>query len=329
MKISVIEVTESFNVSNITVWNRSDQTISWHTADTENAPVSCAAVDILLSTDSGQSFTEVLASQTANDGTQAIKVPNLTTSTARVKIACSDNIFFAINNADFIINVNDATPTKPVFTGQVTIATNEDIEIAVNDSMLTFENNQAVDSLQILDGENYTFNNLTIMPNANFYGNILVSMTATADDLVSDIFQVTININAVNDQPVAVDDEATVAQDSSGNTIDVLTNDSDIEDQTITLISASSSGSGSVQIVDNKISYTPETGFSGTEVISYTIEDSEQASASGELSITVTTTPPPPIVTPDNSSSGGSIYYLLIVLVLTLGRKTIKGQANA
>ncbi len=336
MKINVIAVPEGFSVNDISNWNSSAQTVTWFTAGTENAPVACSAVDILLSTDSGISFPQTLVSNTENDGSQHVVLENLASTRARIKIACSNNIFFAINNADFNINITDFVPKKPVFSSQSDIHTNEDVSLILNATMLSFENNQTIDSLQVTSGTNYSFDGLTIAPSANFNGSIMVNMTATTSDLVSDVFQVRVDIAAINDLPVAVADSAMVAQDSSDNEIDVVLNDSDIDSETITLKSFDYIGSGTLVIVDNKLSYTPAAGFSGSESISYIIEDSEQASASAELIITVTATPvtppvtPPPVVAPKSSSSGGgSVYYLLMVMLLTLSRALTKSARSS
>src|SRR6185295_4404483 len=54
----------------------STQTITWAVASTTASPVSCANVKISLSTDGGQTFPTVLAASTANDGTEALVIPN-------------------------------------------------------------------------------------------------------------------------------------------------------------------------------------------------------------------------------------------------------------
>ena len=336
MTINVVGNEQGFSVNEITNWNGSTQTVSWHTADSEKAPVSCAAVDIFLSTDSGISFSQTLANDVSNDGSHTISLPNLTTTTARVKIACSDNIFFAINNADFEISSTDAAPTKPVFTGQDSISINEDTDILLSAASLNFENSPTIDSLAVTAGENYSFDGLTVTPMLNFNGNIKVNMTATSSNLVSDPFQVSIDVTAVNDLPTAIADSVTVTQDSSNNEIDVLTNDSDIDGDTITIKTVITSGNGTATIVNNKVNYTPAAGFSGAETISYTIEDSAGGSANADVSITITAAPvtptpvTPPTVEPTSSSSGsGSMYYLLIVLLLALRRTIIKGSHNA
>lgn len=76
----------------------SSQTIAWNVANSTAAPVSCANVDILLSTDDGQTFPTTLLANTPNDGSQSVTLPNINTSTARIMVKASDNIFFDISN---------------------------------------------------------------------------------------------------------------------------------------------------------------------------------------------------------------------------------------
>ena len=72
-------------------------------ANTDAAPVNCSNVNILLSIDGGATFSVILASGTANDGTEDITVPSVNTDEARIKVESAGNIFFDINNADFSI----------------------------------------------------------------------------------------------------------------------------------------------------------------------------------------------------------------------------------
>lgn len=78
----------------------STQTISWNVANTNAAPVSAANVKISLSADGGATFPYVLAATTPNDGSEALALPNIATTTARIKIEAVDNIFFDISNAN-------------------------------------------------------------------------------------------------------------------------------------------------------------------------------------------------------------------------------------
>jgi len=86
------------------VWaGATTETVTWDVANTNNAPVSCTSVDILLSTDGGATYPTVLASGVPNDGSQAITVPNTATTTARVMVISSTGTFFDISNNNFTI----------------------------------------------------------------------------------------------------------------------------------------------------------------------------------------------------------------------------------
>lgn len=77
--------------------------VTWSVNNTTAAPVSCSLVNILLSTDGGQTFPTVLAASTPNDGSQSITVPAVASTTCRVKVEAVGNIFFDISNANFTI----------------------------------------------------------------------------------------------------------------------------------------------------------------------------------------------------------------------------------
>ena len=79
-------------------------TVIWNVANTTAAPVSCTNVDILLSTDGGQTFPTTLAAAVPNSGTAGLTVPDASTLAARVEVQCHDNIFFDISPADFVIS---------------------------------------------------------------------------------------------------------------------------------------------------------------------------------------------------------------------------------
>lgn len=91
----------------VTWAGNSQQNVTWNVAGTTAAPVSCPRVHIDLSTDGGFTYPIRLAAGVDNDGAQAIFVPNLATTSARMRVACADNIFFDISNANFTITAQD------------------------------------------------------------------------------------------------------------------------------------------------------------------------------------------------------------------------------
>lgn len=97
------------NTTGISWPGGSSQNVTWDVANTTAAPVSCANVNILLSTDGGQTFPTTLVSNTPNDGSQSVTLPNINSTTCRIKVESVGNIFFDINNANFAIAV--ATPS--------------------------------------------------------------------------------------------------------------------------------------------------------------------------------------------------------------------------
>jgi len=88
----------------------STQTVSWDVANTSSAPINCATVGVLLSVDGGNSFPFTLASGIPNSGAATISVPNMPTSSARVKVEAAGNIFFNISPSNFTITPNTTSP---------------------------------------------------------------------------------------------------------------------------------------------------------------------------------------------------------------------------
>ncbi len=83
----------------------SSQTVSWAVANTDIAPVNCSNVDIFLSVDGGYTYPITLLTNTPNDGSATVIIPNISTTSARIKVKASNNIFFDISNQNFTIQL--------------------------------------------------------------------------------------------------------------------------------------------------------------------------------------------------------------------------------
>lgn len=100
MKVQVINTGAAFRITNpfygVTLTPGASQAVAWDVAGTTVAPISCSKVDISVTQDEGVSWTMLAAGQ-PNNGAATVTLPADLTSSVRLKVACSDNIFFAIS----------------------------------------------------------------------------------------------------------------------------------------------------------------------------------------------------------------------------------------
>ena len=81
-----------------------NEIIRWEVANTHLAPINTSQVNILLSTDGGQSFPITLAENIPNNGKASIVVPgDIATNQARLKIEPVGNVYYAVNSTNFSI----------------------------------------------------------------------------------------------------------------------------------------------------------------------------------------------------------------------------------
>lgn len=116
MIVTVNATAGPFSVSSpntaVTYAGNSSQTITWNVAGTTANNVNCANVDILLSTDGGTSWSTILAS-TANDGAEAVIIPNTAGTTNRIMVKGTNHVFFDVSNANFTITNSAPDTTAP------------------------------------------------------------------------------------------------------------------------------------------------------------------------------------------------------------------------
>ena len=98
---------------------------------------------------------------------------------------------------------------------------------------------------------------------------------------------VTITVTGVNDAPDAVDDTAVTDEDTPV-TIPVLDNDSDPEDDPLTVVAADSPDGSVVINADGTVTFTPDENFNGETTITYTIEDPDGLQDTATVTVTVT-----------------------------------------
>ena len=98
------------NLAGVTWYSSSADTVKWDVNGTDQAPVSCDSVRILISYNSGSTYS-VLVPSTPNDGYQMIIVPTVSANitTCRIRIESRGNVFYDIGNNVFTITT-DAPP---------------------------------------------------------------------------------------------------------------------------------------------------------------------------------------------------------------------------
>ncbi|HCH5332391.1 TPA: tandem-95 repeat protein [Vibrio parahaemolyticus] len=164
------------------------------------------------------------------------------------------------------------------------------IKVLGND---TFEGKDKVVSLDAENGpKNGTVivNNdgtVTYTPDDNYVGKDTFTYIVTSGG-VSESTTVEVNVTPVNDAPVAKDDIATTQEDTAV-TIDVLSNDSDVDGDKLSIESASvPKEQGTVEVVNGKLVFTPAENFNGDAEITYTVTDGQ---LTDEAKVTVTVNP--------------------------------------
>jgi hypothetical protein len=88
--------------------------------------------------------------------------------------------------------------------------------------------------------------------------------------------------------PDAVDDTATVAEDSGPNGVNVLANDTDANGDTLSITAVTQGAHGSVANNGTSVSYTPGANYFGGDSFTYTIDDGHGGTDTATVTVTVT-----------------------------------------
>jgi VCBS repeat-containing protein len=130
--------------------------------------------------------------------------------------------------------------------------------------------------------------NLTYSPNTDFNGPD--SFTFKVNDGKADSAAATLSImvTPVNDPPTANDDSVTAQEDAPIVTIAVLTNDTDLDNSRLMVVTTTQGGNGSVTInTDSTLTYAPNRNFCGTDTFTYTLSDGRGGTDTATVTLTV------------------------------------------
>ena len=182
--------------------------------------------------------------------------------------------------------------TAPVASGQ-SVTTNEDTAKAITLTGSDADGNNLTYS--VVSGPTHgtlsgTDANQTYTPNANYNGADSFTFKANDGTADSNTATVSITVTAVDDNPVAVNDNKTVAEDDPATTINVLSNDTDVDGGTKSIQSVTQPAHGTVAITNNgaDLTYNPNAdycnGGSPTDDFNYTLNGGSTA----KVAVTVT-----------------------------------------
>jgi len=191
----------------------------------------------------------------------------------------------AVNDAPVGIDNNAAINEDTSYTVAWTTLTS-DVDIATNADSIGV-------SIKAADNASHgsatvAGNNIVYTPIANFNGTDSFTYTVTDSAGATDTGVISVTVSQVNDAPAA-DDDSAVTNEDTPVTIDVLDGDTDI-DQDASLNANPSAevlsisideadlikpAHGSISIVDNKIVYTPDVNYNGTDSFEYNSDDGE------------------------------------------------------
>lgn len=126
---------------------------------------------------------------------------------------------------------------------------------------------------------------LTVTPATNKYGTANITITGTNGLFTSTrVFELT--VHHVNQVPVAAADNGGSVVFAQSIDIDVLANDTDVEEDVLTLESATGATLGTVEVVNGKVRYTAGL-IAGVDAFSYTIKDVTGQTSVGSVTLNV------------------------------------------
>jgi hypothetical protein len=146
---------------------------------------------------------------------------------------------------------------------------------------------------------------ITYTPAAGFSG--VDQFTYSLRDAVDTVYEgrVVVTVARTNSGPVVGNDTAATSINTPVS-IPVLANDNDPDGSPLLVVALDSPAHGSVSVQpDNRLRYTPQKGFTGSDSFTYTVSDLTGATAKASVSVTVAGTGRPPVAKDDAVTTHG------------------------
>jgi hypothetical protein len=200
-------------------------------------------------------------------------------------------------NADeILVNVTIVAVNDPPAALGEAYATDEDVELVVpSPGVLANDDDVEGDALTAVAWSAPLHGAVSIdsdgsfvyTPDADFNGLDSFGYRAYDGHVASAVVTVTIDVAAVNDDPLARDDAGvTVASTAIG--LDVLDNDEDVDGDALHVSAVVQPSNGAAAInADDTVQYTPDVAFVGEDAFTYTAADGNGGTAMGVATVTV------------------------------------------
>jgi len=244
----------------------------------------------------------------------ATAYPQATATELKAMIVNSVDVKTALNSkvaTNGRVNINEAlgnigTPVSnvaPIATNDsyVTLfGTAKSLDVLTNDTDADKDELAIASFTQASNGKVEQDNETLIYtPNDAFSGEDSFTYVVTDGELnATATVSITVNEEEVtNTAPVATDDSVKTAYETAVE-FDVLSNDSDAENNELTVKSFTQTLNGTLSIEAGKFTYTPKTSFSGTDSFEYVVTDGIEE-ATGKVTIEVAEE----VIVDDNNSS--------------------------
>ncbi|TLM80502.1 MAG: tandem-95 repeat protein, partial [Actinobacteria bacterium] len=206
----------------------------------------------------------------------------------------------------------------------ITIANVNDSPVAADDATTTPEDTAvAIDPLFLLandtdiDGDTLSVDSFTqpttgtialvagklvYTPPANYNGAVTFTYTVSDGHGGTDTATVTITVTAVNDAPVASDDTTTTPEDTplAIEPAFLMSNDTDVDGDTLTIVSFTQPLHGVVVEIGGRYVYTPAPDYNGPDSFTYTVSDGQGGTDTATVFLTVTAENDPPVAVADS-----------------------------
>lgn len=154
--------------------------VRWEVANTDQSPVNCQFVNVLLSLDRGVTIYDTLARQTRNDGSVFVTFPNLETNRGRVFVEAADNVFYDVSDEDFTISpATDTTFSAKLSPAGIPLSCQPEMVAiqVVTDSINGYREPIQLSLIQVPTGISYDFEPPSVFPGDTAFLRILPTLS--------------------------------------------------------------------------------------------------------------------------------------------------------